>query len=195
MSSFRLEEEKRKEAMNVIGNMFDATVGLLRKRKMRVLNILSPSKINNKEYRKLGTQIVLVFGRLTAEVERCRTLCHMIMTNNTEFNPEEHYGKVRFTDDEEQEFTITPVPKEQCPKDLYHTWYKWNIEMLWLRQLKEALAEGNIWADAVYDLTGQTIIKKMTDFTGDESFNVAVSPEVAAGVSHAWDQQGEEEDN
>jgi hypothetical protein len=63
--------------------------------------------------------------------------------------------------------------------------------MLRLQQLKGWVQELNVWADSMWDLNGEMIIQKMTDFSEGGPFNMAASPDIAAGVDAAMQEESE----
>lgn len=191
MSSYRLEEEKKKEAMNRIGNMFNAVVALLRKRKMRVLGILSPDKIDKDDYVKIATIVTTFFGKLVEKIDECKKLWIQITINHPKFKPEEHFGEVIVKD---EQFDVYPVPKDACPEDLRRARGNYTVVVNYLGQVHTYLKKVKIWADAVFSMTGQAIISEMTDFT-KEPLNYGVSPEVAASVDETWNQEDDEDED
>lgn len=199
MSSLQIDEHRRKEAMQEIGNMFAGILALIGKRHARVLNILAESKFGNKNYIKIAGKIAIYSSELVKAVKRCKQICSLILNNHRDFNPTEHYGKIYFDPDAPSEtFSITTLFEEACPQELLWVRHKWNIEMLRLEQLHGAMAAINVWCDAVYDLTGEHIIKEMTDFTGERPRSYQMTPEFQKRVyeeADKIDNTGKEKDN
>jgi hypothetical protein len=177
-------ERIRAEERNRIGNMFLATVALIRARFLRFLGLLVKSDQSTKT--QLTLAITEIYAFLIRRQKLNMTVRNSIRSLYPEFDPEKHFAKITYNKDH-KETDRTPVPISSLPQDLKYAREAWFILDMHSQLVQGWVDTFDLYADEMYELTGTALIHMMEDFTRGPN-NLAIDPATAERLtSELWE--------
>jgi len=180
-TSFKMQEEAEKRAANKVGNIWSATVAMLRPRLLRYLGLLSITGPATKE--RITTETFFLVAYLRRRKKLSQSLRKQILADHTEFIPTKHYAVITYNDKHE-EISCEYVPLEKVPQKLHYI-----RDMYHATAVHDMLCDGviealDVFADGLYEQTGTAIIKRLMDYTTGRT-NYAVDPEAGEEIASA----------
>lgn len=177
--SLRLQEEMEQRAANKLGNMWNATVALIRPRLLRWLSLLV-TNADQKTRARVAQESFQMTSFLMRRQKLAKAVREQIRAVYTNFDPELHYARV-VINGKGEERSRTPVPIQQVPAELQYARHMWHITIVHDRMVERWLESLELYADGLFELTGTAIIQKMLDYSRPGNF--AVDPMAAEEIS------------
>lgn len=193
MSSLKLAEEYEARAANKVGNIWAGTVALLREKNTTWLSMLHDNAGEGARQR-IAAEATYMAAYLTGRRELSQsTLRNELRAIHPDFNPEKHYMKV-IRDSKGREKSRTYVTEDKIPAHLVYMRGIWHGTEVHKDVIDGLLKYLELFADALFNLTGSALIKKMTDFS--DRMNYIVDPSAAMNIASAvWGEGAEGEDS
>ena len=157
-------EQIADEEANKIGNQWLGTIALIRKRKLRVLNILGEMDKKPNYREKLALALLDIYTFLERKANYNNTVREGIVIVYSDFDPQKHYAKVR-RDNDGTEISRTIIKKKTVPRDLRrarHMFHQCRIHELEVGKWSDSF---DTYLDAMYTLTGTALVTSMRDFS------------------------------
>jgi len=182
-------ERIRAEERNRLGNMFVATVALIRNRFVRFLQLLNAS--DPKMQTQLTLAITELYGFLLRRLRLNQTVRNSLLFRYPAFDPQKYYAKIIF-DRQGREIRREQV-ENACPFELMYVRECWHITDVHGQLIQRWFETFEIYADEMFKLTGTAIIHQMEDFSKGAGI-MAVDTSTARDIATGWGENGGNEE-
>jgi len=177
--SLRLQEEMERRAASTLGNQWNATVALLRKRLLRWLGILEKN-LSDKDKTKIARECFEMVSHLMRRRKLADIVQRQVRAIEPDFDPAEHYCMIE-RDRRGGEKSRRYIPMDSVPDDLYYVRHVWHICEVQKEHVDRWVESLELFADGLYELTGTAIIQKM--LSREDRVNYAIDPMAAEEIS------------